>query len=199
MDYNFETGTPNSRNPPVSANRIRRVANLEHKHIRPACLSHPPRGELELKTYSREYFTQPTSKMLSIPMVCFIDGFGLYRNMYRTLMCVYLTLASMNSRQRSRGASMFSLTLGPHASSFADVISGVSGLKDLDKGVELEVEGETRNICAYISNFIGDMPAQNTASGIKSQNATMGCRSCLIDELHRGDLNWDVILKGRYH
>jgi hypothetical protein len=132
-------------------------------------------------------------------MLCFVDGFGLYCNMYRSLMGVYLTLASMNLRQRSRRANMFPLTLGPHGSNFSDVISSIVGLAQLDKGIEIEINGEKKFVCVYILAFTGDMPQQQENSGFKRQSANRGCRSCLVEEWNRGDLGFDIVLQGRYH
>ena len=199
MDYNFETGIPNARNLPVSCKRIRRVANTKTKTIRPACLSYPPRAELELQAYGRNFFTSSNKNFTSVPMLCFADGFGLYRNTYRSLMGIYMALASMNLRQRSRQANVFSLTIGPHGSDFGDVITSVSGLSQLDKGVELVLDGKKTLLCAYILAFTGDMPQQQDNSGFKRQSATLGCRNCIIDQKNRGNLDFDTLHKGRYH
>jgi hypothetical protein len=147
MDYKFDTGIKGNKNLPASSKRIRRVASLENRGIRAACFSHPPRAELEMQAYGRDHFVRSSASLLSVPMVCFVDGFGLYRNMYRTVMGVYLTLASMNIRHRTRQANMFPLTLGPHASNFGDVISGISGFTELDKGLELDINGEKDGLC----------------------------------------------------
>lgn len=43
------------------------------------------------------------------------------------------------------------------------------------------------------------MLGQNENAGFKRMNAKPGCRSCLIDDSHRGDLEYDIIEKGHYH
>ena len=81
------------------------LVSLE-KSWRAACFSHPPRTALEMQAYGRDHFLRSSSGLLSVPMICFVDGFGLYRNMYRTVIGVYLTiLASMNIRHRTRQAT----------------------------------------------------------------------------------------------
>jgi hypothetical protein len=55
----------------------------------------------------------------------FIDGFGLYRNAYRSIMGIYLIPAALSFQERARRANVFPLTLGPHGSNFADVIGAM--------------------------------------------------------------------------
>lgn len=60
--------------------------------FRPLCHTHPLRGELELAEFGRDCFveqwdvTRNGNTTMSVPLLTFIDGFGLYRNMYRSLM-----------------------------------------------------------------------------------------------------------------
>lgn len=61
-------------------------------------LSNPPCAELEIKEYGWQYFVENARKLLSLPLIYFIDRFGLYRNIYRTLIGVYLTMAAMTLR-----------------------------------------------------------------------------------------------------
>jgi hypothetical protein len=199
IDYTFATGIPDHIVQPVSRKRIRRIANRRTKDIRPICLSHPPRAELEIAAYSREYFVENAEKMLSVPFLCFIDGFGLYRNMYRSLVGVYLTLASMNLEDRCRRKNTFLLTFGPHASSFNQVITAIKALPHLDKGMELMVRGEPKLVCAYTLAFTGDMPQQQENAGFKRQSANRGCRNSLIEAKERANLSYNTILNGRYH
>ena len=64
-------------------------------------LSAPPCGEFEIKAYSREHFVQNHAYRQSVPLpfLCFIDGFGLYCNMYRSHMGVYTNLARMTVQE----------------------------------------------------------------------------------------------------
>ena len=74
-----------------------------------------------------------------------------------------------------------------------------TGLIPLDKGMELDINGEKKIVLAYIMAFTGDMPQQNKNSGFKEQSAKKGCRSCLITADNRGDLDFDIIHNGRFH
>lgn len=76
-----------------------------------------------------------------LPLIIFIDAFGLYRNSYRSLIGVYFIIAAMNSRERNRRANMFLLTLSPYSSNFADVVEAVRLLVSLDRGIEVLILG----------------------------------------------------------
>lgn len=180
---------------------MRRIINIERWDIRPLHTSAPPRGELELAEYGREYLIQSftSTKAISLPYMCFIDGFGLYRNMYRSLMGIYLILAGMNVYDRTKRANVFPITLGPHGANFEDVIEALQSLQVLDKGVKITVKGEEVFLCAFVLAFLGDMPQQNDNVGIKRQNADRGCRACTVLVPERGDLNYPIIMEGRYH
>ena len=95
LDYFFNDDklNPGSRRPvapPQSTLIIRRIHDIgaypEHfpPSITPLCKSHPLRGELELETFGRAHFERfDQLKTVSLPLLTFIDGFGLYRNIYR--------------------------------------------------------------------------------------------------------------------
>ncbi|KAN0077707.1 hypothetical protein V8E54_006011, partial [Elaphomyces granulatus] len=63
--------------------------------------------------------------LLSVPLPAFIDGFGLYRNMIRSLMGFYLIMGAFTFVERNRRANILLLTLGPHGSSFDDVVKWI--------------------------------------------------------------------------
>ena len=63
------------------------------------------KGELELQYYGRTRIIEVLeSQVLSLPFTCFIDDFGLYRNMYRSLTGIHLTASTLtlDERQRTR-------------------------------------------------------------------------------------------------
>lgn len=129
----------------------------------------------------------------------FIDAFGLYRNMYRSLTGVYFSLAGQTLRLRMHRANVFVLTLGPHGASTDEVLSFILDLSKLDRGMVLTINGEEKAVLAFPLFFAGDMPQQNHNSGVKNQNAGKGCRNCLANADERGDLDFDTIKLGRYH
>lgn len=53
-------------------------------------------------------------KVYSLPLINFIDGFGLYRNMYRSIIGFYFTLAGLLYKERMWRTNVIPFTLGPH-------------------------------------------------------------------------------------
>jgi len=127
-----------------------------------------------------------------------IDGFGLHRNTYLTLMGMYFIFAGLSFHERARRSNVIPLTLGPPGSNFSDV-DALKALKPLDRGIEVEVEGEKVLLCAFTLAYIGDMPQQQKNAGMKTQRANLGCRFCHIASDDRGSLDFDTFLSGRYH
>ena len=200
MDYSDESL---SQRAPGSDLLIARSLLDENGWIQLVRFSAPLRAELELKVYERDYFCNNLdqakgNRCISLPFMLFIDGFGLYRNAYRSLMGVYMQIAAFSFHERMRRANVFPLTLGPHGSNFDDFINAMQGLRYFDKGVVLELPQPTR-VCAFTLCFLGDMPQQQANAGFKSQRANLGCRYCLIPAESRKDLNYDIIRNGRFH
>lgn len=128
LDYYFfdDKLDPNQPRPsaPPNALLIRRIhdvgpdpGNNSPPSITPLCKSHPLCGELELEAYGRTHFEQfDKVRTVSLPLLTFIDGFGLYRNTYRTFMGMYFNFASLTFHERTRRANVIPITLGPHGS-----------------------------------------------------------------------------------
>ena len=70
----------------------------------------------------------------------------------------YLNFASLSLRDRHRRCNVLPITLGPYGSKFDDVVTALGGLKLLDGGVQLSINGEEKFVCAYTLAFTGDMP-----------------------------------------
>jgi hypothetical protein len=71
--------------------------------VRSLCKSNPLRGELGLQAFGRDHLEAFDSKRtkrktISVPLMTFIDGFGLYCNAYRTVMGFYTILLAYPSR-----------------------------------------------------------------------------------------------------
>lgn len=131
------------------------------------CLNHPIRGELEIAAFGRTHIESLDSRMsrgrktMSLPLMTFIDAFGLYRNSYRSLMGIYFILAALDTHERNRRVNVSPLTLGPYSSNFADVVEAIRLLSALDKGIEVYIPGEGRVLLvAFTFAFLGDMPQQ---------------------------------------
>lgn len=176
------------------------------------CHSHPLRAELEIAQYGREHFESwdtaklgDNAKCISIPLLVFIDGFGVYSNSYRTLMGFYVIPAGFSAQERSRRANVFPITLGPHGSNFDDVIYALASLRPLDKGIHTTISGVDTILAVFALNFIGDMPQQAVNSRIKGVHAKKNCRFCFAGDNgpgqpnDRANLAYDIYANGRYH
>jgi len=91
-----QLGNPSTK---LFVRRVRTKSDL----ILPYCQVSPPRGLLEVEKYGRDYFLQLTdSNSLSLPYQLFIDGFGLYRNMYRNIMGTLFQPVSQLMNEQNR-------------------------------------------------------------------------------------------------
>jgi len=161
---------------------IKHVVNLQQKKMRSTLKLHTLRAELELEHYGRQHLlglSIENGPAQSMPMLLFIDGFGIFRNNYRSLKGFYLTPASLPYSERRKEDKNFTLTLGPHGASMTDIVKSLkSELQVFEKGVKILVNGVPTRVCAFIMAFTGDMPQQAANSGALSHNAKIGCRTC---------------------
>ncbi|OAF59083.1 hypothetical protein VC83_04343 [Pseudogymnoascus destructans] len=199
MDYKFENGIPGQADhlfEPES--QVRRILNLANDEIRPAAQSHPHVAELELKAYGRKWILEALKQgFISLPFIEFIDGFGIWRNMYRSLTGVYISLAGQALRVRMHRENVIVLTTTPHGSRLDDILASMIDLPELERGMTLDINGKEK--LAFPLGYAGDMPQKNDNAGILRQNADMGCRSCLASKDGHGELSFDFIELGRYH
>ena len=176
------------------------------------CHSHPIRAELEMEAYDRHTFVSewdtavdgviPT---IACPLLTFIDGFGIYRNSYRTLMGVYVVPAGLSENDRTREANFFPIALGPHGSDFGDVVKALQSMRYLDEGTEAFIHGKQHRLCVFTMCYTGDMPQQAENSGFKHPRGHKFCRFCFIGSKSGGDNDADAVMgidldtHGRYH
>lgn len=90
----------------------------------------------------------------------FIDGFSLYRNIYRSLIGFYLLITAFTNKERNRRANVMPLTLGPHSSNTDNVINAISlAIRALNEGIEIELQPSKKIIVYAITMYyISDMP-----------------------------------------
>ena len=180
---------------------VRRVFNVTRRVIRPISLMSPIRAELELEAFSREFIIQQLMEgVLSLPLILFIDDFGLYRNMYRSLTGIYIVPAGLSISERQKAVNAHTVTLGPHGSNFNDVIKCLhTSMGSLDRGCILQVNGQNQRVWAPILVYLGDMKQQQSSAGFLGPRAHHCCRFCDAGLDNRGDLQRDTVLHGRYH
>ena len=169
------------------------------------CRVSPLRAELELKYFTRAHFitnfdqTKTAKRCVFVPLICFIDDFGVYRNRQRSLMKIYEIIASFFFRERARRVNVLSLIFDFHGSNFADVVDAFQHMTYFDEGISISINGEEVFLCAFNHMFVGDMPQQQKNFDFKSQNAILGCRFCFILNVDRDRLDYDLITNDRFH
>ncbi|KAI5806056.1 hypothetical protein EDC01DRAFT_626159 [Geopyxis carbonaria] len=163
-------------------------------------LAHPILAELEIEIYGRDFLVSLSKRpVLSMPHMTFIDAFGLYRNVYCSLTGIYMIISAQNLRDRTRRNNIIPLTLGPHGSDLRDVMTALGPfMRKLEVGVEIMLDSQYLVIAPALG-FLGDMPQQAENMGFLRQNATFGCRTCLIPSEHYSNMEFDILTKGRYH
>jgi hypothetical protein len=140
----------------------------------------PLRAELEIKELGRgreaiESFRATTGRPCrSLPLILFIDDFGIFRNTYRAL------------------TNVFTHSLGPHGAKIDDVVANLRpGFRSLLEGVTLEIDNQQVQIRTLPVMLIGDMPQQADSAGFLRFSANFGCRFCLCEKRDRGRLDID--------
>ena len=98
-----------------------------------------------------------TSNYFSISFLTFINDFDFYRNMYRTLMNMYLIIVAFSFRERARKANVFSFTLKFHDSNFSDVVDSLLIILKLNVDVILLVENKSTYVCVFTLAYVKDM------------------------------------------
>ncbi|KAL7816993.1 hypothetical protein V8C44DRAFT_269620 [Trichoderma aethiopicum] len=148
------------------------------------------RAEHELATYGRSWFANEWDRLapgnadkpppIAIPCTTFIDGFGLFRNSYRTLVGMYMTIAGLNADERRRRANTLPILLSPHGSVFEDAIDALRCFIPLDKGIVVDINGAPTLMCVFTLCYVGDMLQQNQNAGCLGPTAGKFCRFCYI-------------------
>ena len=173
---------------------------------------------MEIKTYGREWleqnlvYQQNNIPILSVPHLDFIDGFGLFRNAYRSLTGIYFVPSNLPLTERTRLSNIFVTTLGLHGASFDEMIKTISlASQVMEQGKIMGICGSTTQrellqvdrtpifVVAFALGFTGDLAQQNTSAGFLKFNATFGCRNCNILTKNMGNLDFDIIHDGLYH
>jgi hypothetical protein len=183
---------------------IRQQVDLEENKVVSIRFTHPTRADIELAYYGRahlEAFEQTGDiPSLSLPLMLYIDDFGIYRTTHQAIKAFYITPASMPYKERRKLSNMFTLTLGLHGSSFDDVLYNISeGMLSMHKGFHADINGTKTYIRAFMVCVAGDMPQAADTMGYLRFNATKGCRACYCNQEDRGDLYYNTDDNGRYH
>lgn len=196
--------------------QVRRM--IVNQDVIPMCHTHPIRAELEIECYGRSMYADKWDKnklgdndpaVVSLPILTFIDGFGVFQNAYRTLMGMYFTPAGLPVEERFRAGSMFPILLGPHGSDLEDIVKGLKTMANLDRGVVLgngdeDAPGKEQRVCVWSMCYLGDMPQQAENSGFKGPVSNKFCRCCFAQSGQKATdpevlLRFDIVTHGRFH
>lgn len=92
-------------------------------------------------------------------LLFYIDVFSLYRNIYRALIGVYLFVARLTNKERSRRANIIPLTLSLYGYNLVEVIDTIGAIiAALDTRIEIELVDSTRIIVyTLILAFLGNI------------------------------------------
>lgn len=198
MDYRFDPSL--SPEPLVAPYTVRYFFHNGKKKFYPTRLTTALRGEMEIMVFGREYllehFTNP--EIISLPMFLFSDAFGLFRNMYRSLLGLYLIPQFLPRDLRTRRSNLLPLTLGPFGADDADVFECLMHTCELDSGVEIDIQGKKVFVCSFVGAILGDMPSQQKLAGCRTHSALRPCRYCLIFFDDRNQLDYNILESGRY-
>lgn len=94
-----------------------------------------------------------------LPLLTFIDAFGLYRNLYRSLIGIYFIIAALNAYERDRRANVFPLILRLYGSNFADIVEAIKLLAILNRGIEVYILGIGKVLLiAFTLAFLSNIP-----------------------------------------
>lgn len=99
--------------------------------------------------------------VLSIATINFLDGFGLYRNIYRSLIGFYVSNARLLLKERKRRTNLILLTIGPYRSNLTDVVNMIGLLlTELDASIVISINGVETIVCIILLFFISNMLQQ---------------------------------------
>ena len=180
---------------------LQSVFSLKRNELRSALKLSAIRGELEIEAYGRDQLTKILeSDVVSMPLMFFTDDFGLYRNMYRSLSGIYLTIAGQTLEERQKTLNGLPVTLGPHGSDINDVASALHHeFTQLERGCSLMISGKEKTVWAPILAFTGDMKSQQALAGFMGPRADYSCRMCFANSANRDNMSFDIVTNGRYH
>lgn len=139
-------------------------------------------------------------RVLKLFIDIYYDDFGTYRNVYHSLGGVYIQLGNMPFDMRNHLRNHFVLGFVPFGGNFDDFIQPfISDMKQLERGVVMNIQGEDCWIIASIGCVTADLPQGNDLAGVKRHNAIKGCRMCQVSKENATDDTLDIAKISRYH
>lgn len=173
-----------------------RVVTLKRSGTRDVLRAEAEIAARGYNTIISKFIEQKSGSVLSVPLVCFADAFGLYtmgNGVYRSMMAIYLCLACLPLFYRMSIKHQYPLAIGPMGVRFGTILVVLEEeLKKLADGVEIMFMGEKRVMVSTNIALLGDMLQQNTNAGIRGPKAVVCCRSCTAGRTDRSNITFNT-------
>ncbi|PKY61391.1 hypothetical protein RhiirA4_486295 [Rhizophagus irregularis] len=130
----------------------------------------------------------------------YYDDFGTFRNVYHSLGGVYVQIGNLPFDKRKQLKNHFVIGFVPFGGSFNEFIRPfVDEMKQLEKGIIMDVQGNRSFIIASLGDVTADLPQGNDLAGVKRHSAIKGCRTCNVTKDFWTSEGLDLSLVSRYH
>jgi hypothetical protein len=130
----------------------------------------------------------------------YYDDFGTFRSVYHSLGGVYVQIGNLPFDKRKQLKNHFVIGFVPFGGSFNEFIRPfVDEMKQLEKGIIMDVQGNRSFVIASLGDVTADLPQGNDLAGVKRHGATRGCRTCNVTKDSWTSEGLDLSLVSRYH
>lgn len=190
---------------PISYGAVSSTRDSSYDRIRfhPIQQIYPIRGELEILYFGCQALIDNFSSstpVLTILLVIFLDAFGLFCNIYRSLLGFYFLNSAFTSKERNRRINLILFTIGLYSSNSSDIIAAIALLLvPLNTSIKIVLNRVETVVYTILFFFISDMLQQAANSRFITQRATYSYRSCIFLQKDQKSLELDIVGKGRYY
>ncbi|KAI1977140.1 hypothetical protein LOZ53_002163 [Ophidiomyces ophidiicola] len=131
----------------------------------------------------------------------FINGFGLYQNMYKSLIRFYLISAELCAAEQRRQNNVYIIAFNSHAINFPNMINVLGPeFQALEKDFDVHVTDEEMvQVVALCLMFLENMPQQNDNAELKKPTAVCFCQSCNVTETQQFNMLYNIVFNDHYH
>jgi hypothetical protein len=113
---------------------------------------------------------------------------------------VYVQIGNMPFDLRKLLKNHFIIGFVPFGASFNEFIKPfIRDIRKLEKGIEMEINGEKYLVAGGLGVVTADLPQGNDLCGVKRHGANHGCRNCFVPREQLSDKNYDHFQNVRYN
>ena len=87
----------------------------------------------------------------------FVDIFGLFRTIFRTIIGVYLIYQFLPRKIRKRRSNILPVTLGPFATDLTNVFKSFVYIIEIDYSINIIIDDIFTIVVCFVGAFIGDI------------------------------------------